>query len=294
MRSALSAHFCLIHFLTMTEPTTTTPSSSTTTMKEDTALFGSLNASIADKLSDSIDAALTVGVSSLPLSDPQRQEKLQAILRHSYWRNVDVMEVYTQRNIFSIQNLTPHQRETVVKLFTSNDDASVFTVPNKTMEADDSTDKENAANTTLKITPQDIPTPEQIKALEQETIELRQKLKQLKRQRCQVLRHTKELEVAQQLAQLASTKLEHTDIHLDVTSTVMGVQGLEQLQSKAKELVEKLDEEKRGREDDTQEIVLPNKKKANLTLEERYEQERENFSTSTQAMAKVQQMVVKK
>ena len=273
-------------------------------MKEDTALFGSLNATIADKLSDAIDAALTVGVSSLPLSDPQRQERLQALLRQTYWRNVDVMEVYSHRNIFSIQNFTSHQRETIVKLFSSDDDdASIFHPPKQQSEDDvtSTTNKENTTNTTnIDISPQDIPTPEQIKALLEETKELRQKLKRLKRQRCQALRRTKELEVAEQLAQLATTQLETENdniasVHSNVTATVMGVQGLEQLQSKAKELVDQLDTEKRGRDhdDDTQEIEFPNKKKE-MTLEERYQQEREAFATSTQAMAQVQQMISKK
>jgi hypothetical protein len=86
--------------------TTATP----TATAVDTALFGSLNASIADTLTERIDTALKAGVSTLPFmndndddtSTDTCSEKLLAVLRSIYWRNVDVFEVYAGRNIFSV------------------------------------------------------------------------------------------------------------------------------------------------------------------------------------------------
>jgi hypothetical protein len=75
----------------------------------------------------------------------------------------------------------------------------------------------------------------------------------------------------------------------------MGSEGLEQLQAQGKELVEKLEQEKRQRSDngDTDyddEMLAASKKKKEWTLEERYQEERKTFSNPT-SLANVQRMI---
>jgi hypothetical protein len=82
-------------------------------------------------------------------------------------------------------------------------------------------------------------------------------------------------------------------VHDSVTAAVVGSEGLMQLQAQGKELVEKLEQEKRsddGDNDNDVEMIAAAKKKKERTLEERYQEERKTFSNS-ESLAQVQRMI---
>jgi hypothetical protein len=107
------------------------------------------------------------------------------------------------------------------------------------------------------------------------------------------------------LADMASSSMQEStsetgidQVHDSVTAAVVGSEGLEQLQATGKELVEKLEQEKRQRsdgddendDDDDVEMLNASKKKKELTLEERYQEERKTFS-NPESLANVQRMI---
>jgi hypothetical protein len=307
----------------------------------DTALFGSLNASVADSLTDHIDTALKAGVLTLPLMNDDstvtgtRSEKLLAALRNVYWRNVDVFEVYAGRNIFSVGMYPPKRRRAIEQLYNSDDndndndaketsssatkqkkaplrDVSASKMNETADDTTNSTSKPNATSTTsnsntLYPTPDQIPTAQEMADMTNECEQLREQLWQVQRRRNETVHATNQLEVAEQLADMASSSMQESmdtdgngieQVHDSVTAAVVGSEGLEQLQATGKELVEKLEQEKRQRsdgddendDDDDVEMLNASKKKKELTLEERYQEERKTFS-NPESLANVQRMI---
>jgi hypothetical protein len=342
------------------EPATTTAKTATKTTSSsaknglanediDTALFGSLNASVADSLTDHIDTALKAGVLTLPLMNDDttngtvtgtRSEKLLAALRNVYWRNVDVFEVYAGRNIFSVGMYPPKRRRAIEQLYNSDGDndndakeASSSSIKDKKSPLQDvsaskmnetandtannnskpSATSTNAnantsnSNSNLYPTPDQIPTAQEMADMTNECEQLREQLWQVQRRRNETVHAMNQLEVAEQLADMASSSMQESmdaegngieQVHDSVTAAVVGSEGLEQLQATGKELVEKLEQEKRQRsdgddendDDDDVEMLNASKKKKELTLEERYQEERKTFS-NPESLANVQRMI---
>jgi hypothetical protein len=349
--------------------TTTTTTTDTTTANPrnnagvnddmNTALFGSLNASIADTLTDRIDTALKAGVSTLPLmndsdanstSTDTRSEKLLGALRRIYWRNVDVFEVYAGRNVFSVNMYPPKRRRVIEQLYNNHDnqdndnqetsslattkinkstplqDLSASKMNETANDTDNNTNSESSklindsttittnANSNFYPTPEQMPTAQQMQDLTDETTKLREQLWQVQQRRNETVAAMKDFEVAEQLADMASTSMQETmeanakngtgtgieQVHDSVTAAVVGSEGLEQLQAQGKELVEKLEQEKRQRsdgdnndDDNDVEMLVAAKKKKEWTLEERYEEQRKTFSNPT-SLANVQRMIQEK
>jgi hypothetical protein len=303
----------------------------------DTALFDSLNASIADILTDNIDTALKTGVSTLPLmndndnNDPTadsttgtRSEKLLSALRKIYWRNVDVFEVYSGRNIFSVGMYPPKRRRVIEQLYNTDNGETTSSSASKSNKKaplrDVSASKMNettnnsssssihkmihsATNTNSYPTREEIPTAQQMATMTEETEMLREQLWQVQRRRNEVVSEMNQLDVAEQLADMASSTMQETvadgieQVHDSVTAAVVGSEGLEQLQAVGKELVETLEQEKRQRSDDGDDndnddvdMLTAAKKKKEWTLEERYQEERKTFS-NPESLANVQRMI---
>jgi hypothetical protein len=338
---------------TVTTTNTTTATTASSSPKNglanediDTALFGSLNASMADTLTDRIDTALKAGVLTLPLmnddTNNSRSEKLLAALRNVYWRNVDVFEVYAGRNIFSVGMYPPKRRRAIEQLYNSDDnDSNSNSIDNQEASssaiklkksplrdvsaskmnetANDapnsssskpsaiSTNNSNSNNSnsnTLYPAPDQIPTAQQMTDMTAETESLREQLWQVQRRRNETEQAMNQLEVAEQLADMASSSMQEStsetgidQVHDSVTAAVVGSEGLEQLQATGKELVEKLEQEKRQRsdgdeenDDDDVEMLNASKKKKEWTLEERYQEERKTFS-NPENLAHVQRMI---
>jgi hypothetical protein len=233
----------------------------------DRILFGTKTITISDELTDSIDAALVEGVSSLPRL-PQPEVLLQT-LRQVYSRNVNVLETYMSRNIFSIHHrLPPSRRKKVVEAFLTNQLPEVAPLSNVT----------NSEGTKPEFpypTAAEIPSAEALFQKEQDLKELRAKLVQLKRRRQQLSLHAKKLVVANDAVPIlpeetVKTATTGNGVEGIVSSLIQGKEMLDELAVKGKELTGKMDAEKRqwGPDDENAPPAVPKKKK--LKLEEAF------------------------
>lgn len=262
-------------------------------------MFGPLNtaSTIADAVSDSIKAAIAENVKTLPLMSESvdRQTSLIHILQQTYWRNVDVFEVYTQRNIFSLQMYSASRRATIVDCFTGTKTIEDVLSDMPVQSSTASTTTAAATESSLvQLNVAQVPTAEQMQAVETETVALREKLESLCKSKANMRKELGELEVAQQLADMAGeTVTEQTavdTIHDKVTAAVMATEGLQQLQGQAKQVLNDLENTKRERSpDETVDLMvaaMPAKKK---NLYERYEDRKALASTAN--LVKVHEMI---
>ena len=232
--------------------------------QEDRVLFGTKTFAVSDELNDSIDAALVEGVSSLPRLP--WEEALLKMLRKVYLRNINVLEAYMGRNIFSIQSLAPSRRRKVVEAFVTN------TLP-ETPDLTDVNNKQNEESSAFQYpTADQIPSQETLSEAEQELKDLRVKLSEVKRLRKHLAVTIEKLSVARQAIPSVPT----VQVHDKVTSMVKAKETLEDLTFKGKELMSKLDDEKRNRPEEDDAPAVP--KKPKLGLEEAYEEERKAIS----------------
>jgi hypothetical protein len=320
----------------MANPTTTATTSplmnkdDTVVADTDTALFGSLNASIADTMTDRIDTALKAGVSTLPLMNSDngsRSESMLSCLQRIYHRNVDVFEVYAGRNIFSVGMYPPKRRRAIVDLYnmTIEEQAhqkeqgdSTKAAPLQDVSASKmnkmSDDTSNNKLLTDLVPPQSdqLPTAQQRQELKEEMTQLREKLLQVKRRRNETTKALNEFEVAEQLADMAGNSVQEEtagdttakmeQVHDSITTMVVGGEGLKQKNAQGEELLQELDrlkqskDEKRqrgendGEDEDDIELLVAPKKKKELTLEERYQEAHKTFS-NPESLARVHQMI---
>ena len=255
--------------------------------KEDTALFGSLNKKIADEFKRSLDAALEKGVASLPLIGTN-SEKLMKRIHKTYWRNVDLFELYCGRNVFSVAMYAPSRRAAIVGLYL--DDKADLTVK-KAPLGELSSDIDNKQGDDFP-TPDQIPSPADLQKLEQQTVELRERVAKLQRRRSTLEKQLSELDVAAKLVGMADTSVQSaSNVPETVQATVVATESLRDLQNKGKDLAEKMDEQKRQRDPNADEIVYPVAAKIpKKTLEERYEQD-SSVATSSSSLAAVKDMI---
>jgi hypothetical protein len=261
---------------------------------EDSILFGSMNAQIADALADRIEVNIHKGVQSLPLlKDPTKSKELVDTIHQKYMRNVDVIETYGSRNIFSIQQHPPSRRQRILQAFLSSSGSSSHD-KEKPTTADTTTTATTTANSQppslLSSYPSkdQIPLPHTLAELQLQVQQLQTDLSAARAHRNTLLTSTKSLEVAQRVSETATAvlpaKFQH-NVQGPVTAAVMGGQGVQELTREAQQLLGKLEERKRERsdddddeeEDDEFEFEKENpivKKKKRLSLVEEYRQER--------------------
>ena len=176
----------------------------------DSKLFGSLVTELTDELTSNLNAALSKGIQTLPmLDDPQRSQQLQTQLQKAFYRNIDLLELYAQRNIFTLQNFPPLQRAKIARLVLDPDwdpEAAVALME----EADAAEEKEQQQNESTAATQEtpmptktEIPSPAQLKTTEQELLGRRQHLQSLQEKRVAMEKRLRELEAATQLVDLA-------------------------------------------------------------------------------------------
>ena len=230
---------------------------------EDRVLFGTKTFEISDKLMDAIDAALVEGVSSLPRLP--KEDALLQMLRKVYVRNIDVLEAYMARNVFSIQSLPPSRRRKVIEAFVTNTLPKIPDIPDN---------KENVVSSSVEYPTSDqIPSQEELTQAEQELKDLRVKLAELKRHRTELGATMEQLAIARRTIPSVPADVR---LHDKITKLFKAKETLEDLTSKAKDVTAKLEEEKRNRHDEDDAPVIPKKRK--LGLEEEYEEERTNIS----------------
>jgi hypothetical protein len=246
--------------------TMTTKDDSTT---PDTVLFGSLPYTISDFFGESIDSCLVEFIADLP----SKGHNLLSTLRRVYFRNVDVLESYLVRNIFSIQSLPPTRRNKIVQAYLKGEVPSTETkeFPTTNIESYDY--------------PTEIPSSQDVQSLQQETKELRLKLREARRRRKDLLTKLEGLVQANQAVNGVVGALQVVPSEDEIASVVMDKDRLEELQASASILTEKLQEEKRERPELEDEVDL-NAKRTKLSLEQQYKENRENTRTQS-SMTKV-------
>lgn len=272
----------------------------------DTILFGSRNTVVSDEFCDCIDQALVEGVASLPLmdsaeedgTDETRSEKMLKKLRKAYLRNVDLAEIYAGRNIFSISNRTPFFRQRVVAGFLNKINEEVLTHETDIQASDIPAMPET--NYAFPSSKDEVPSTEMLAELEEQLKVLRSKLKETRSYKMERLRYCKDLEQAERFSEDAVKPLDNKSLQIvdkSIQKMVKGKDEMEILQIQGKQLIEKMDEDKRQRLNNENENELPviTRKKKKLTLEEDY-QERRNVLAPTQDndFARVRQLLQRK
>jgi hypothetical protein len=272
----------------------TTLEESTTEEDADTVFFGSLNGRIADAFADRIQASLSEGVKSLPLlSENTKGDALLEKLQKSYLKNVDIVEAYGERNLFTLQMYPPKRRQRITRAFLERDHESEKP---KTSTTTTTTQLENSSY--QYPTEEQIPSQEQSQSLQDEVQALRAQLQAARLRRNTLLIANKTKEVAQQATEQVSTSLplqELETIHTSVTAAVMGGQGLEQLQEQGKQALNKLEDSKRERstpeDDEEEEELLAPPSKKRVSLEEHYREQRRMVDTNLDSLAAVRNLL---
>lgn len=139
-------------------------------------------------------------------------------------------------------------------------------------------------------TKEDIPTPQEILDIQEETKELRTKLRAARRRKKQLFGQLEKLAEADETAKMASRALQDSTnvkdfekVRESVTAVIMGKQGLEALYKDGIELAEKLNQEKRERPEEDDDLVVEPKQKK-LTLDEEYELSKKLIDMTTEGM----------
>lgn len=228
-------------------------------------------------------------------AEETRDVKMLKMLQKAYLRNVDLLELYLERNIFSVAKRTKHFRQRIVEAFEKAQENDKNESSGETSESacTSSAPRNNGSETSKSSTapesdlgiptgPQDVPTPEMTAALEESIKSMRLKLEQVRKTRFERLKYCQNLEQAAAFSEeskdaLAGVSLEQ--LPGAVKQMAEAREDFEELQRKGKDLVEKMDDEKKSRSLDEKEndkIILsqPQEKKTKLSLEEHYQENR--------------------
>uniref|UniRef100_A0A6S8YD18 Uncharacterized protein n=1 Tax=Ditylum brightwellii TaxID=49249 RepID=A0A6S8YD18_9STRA len=323
---------------------------------EDTVLFESMASHLVDTLGSSVQTSLSEQVSKLPLlpgrkSEPGGatdrttaagenvdeymggEERLMSMLRKSYGKNIDIIESYTNRNIFSIRMFGKVKRRTVVERYMNQeegkfgDDGSSKTSPIEVSARATHYEKEmilgsyhNNSNAELEsikhqygspIAKSEIPTTEQVNALDDEIRNLRERFRSLQRDKLILLAKHKRLSKISGSTKRAHIlydeaisgessknngageegKLEDSvtvNILNSASGAIMGTEALSNLTARSTELMDIMDDlkAKRSKEEEKENMVevldLKDKRKKDeeivqLSLEEDYEERMKNW-----------------
>lgn len=312
---------------------------------EDLVLFGSANTNITNEFCTHIEVALVEGVASLPLmaeggkedgnsddsatnaeespKEQRRDKKMLQKLRKSYIRNVDIVEIYAGRNIFSVSARTPHFRQRVVEALKasqqdysaeSSHPSNINNTNNtehdaKPVDRSPSSEKTEAELVLREVSgKEDVPTPEMVTAMEEDMKSLRIKLEEARKLRVERSRYCEEMELAasfskdsrEVIAEVAVEKLPQA-----IEAMVHAQETFATLKEKGADLIQTMDTEKKGRamednENDPDKLVVTNPtepihKKKKLTLEEHYRDHRSALTeTQTRDILAVKEMLQRK
>jgi len=229
--------------------------------EEDKALFGNLSGTLADTLSNLLKVALADGVTTLPLlggeEQSQQSEALFSQLRARYDRNVDLLELYCARNVFSIGMYPPKRRQAILHAYLEGkegdggDRDGDVPISDAENAEDDGDTEENDALMAIQNSKTAIPTAAQVETIEEELRMLRAKLDEMHLRKKSASREVQQLRVAHQLAQEARGKAAVAGGDASATTTkavaaaVDGLETLEQLQAHGQDLLQDMEEAKR-------------------------------------------------
>jgi len=312
---------------------------------EDQVLFGDTNAKIANEFCDRVEAALVEGVASLPLmserstGEPEdsitnttkstksdtaeqpylsRDQKMLQKLRKAYIRNVDIVEIYAGRNIFSVSNRTPHFRKRVVEAFEKSQNvksATETTTARKSGTRSEtvveiSNNADQASSRMNVKTQQDIPSNAMITAMEEDMKSLRIKLEQARKLQQERFNYCHKLDQAAAFAKTTQTSLKEVAVEKlpkAVESLVQAQQSFTELQDKGSNLLHTMDAEKcanKNIQNDEDKVDLApavqqenttKKRKTTMTIEEQYREHRSALAeTQTRDILAVRDMLKQK
>lgn len=301
-------HHCIIYRITTTTkhhcternmnseslPSTAQPqqeqqqSSSSTLSDLDKSMFGDVNTNLANALEASCKLAIRNGVDSLPLL--KEREGLVKKITHPYMKNVDVIEAYGKRRLFTVRYTGgPKRCQQIANRFL---DVEAPLDISESRSSSARTDSHNASSSSSAPYPskEEIPSSLQLETVQAELQVLAKQLADAKAKRNALLQQGVDLQAAHSAATLAVESLQSKAVAVasipdSVSAAVMGGQGLQDLTREAKRMQTELTEKKRSAEDDNTDATifpqLPCTKKRVLTSHELYQQERQAVKVSS-------------
>ncbi|KAL7472321.1 hypothetical protein ACHAXS_012649 [Conticribra weissflogii] len=258
--------------------------STSTSISEDYIIFGTAPSQLFDSISITLDNLLTKEVGSLPLlpktpsdanssgnndkkvqtSHLSGEEKILHKLRTTYKKNLDLVEAYCARNIFTIHYFSKTKRRKIVERFLAANDQSA-----DKSDDDDGNAIQSLSNTNFSSPPPDalLPTPQQIIDMDREILLARQQLHFQKQRRDKLVRQLEKVSQSCSSLQDVETALEKglkadesssgfddmteklKEIENSVKTAMEGHEELKTLNVKAVEVIHLLDKIKKEREE---------------------------------------------
>ncbi|CAB9518119.1 expressed unknown protein [Seminavis robusta] len=295
--------------------------------EEDVILFGDSNDRLSDALKEKVEAALQSGVASLPLisngdndDEDGRHPTMLRWLRSSYDKYLHLTKLYGDQHIFTVAHRTSHFRNRIVREFQqeegSNDGHGGTTISTTQETSDD--DKETATTMTTSttttnvkmVTAQDIPSPTELTALDDQIQTLRGKLQQARQKRIQQQLDINKMQQKAQWAQETNQSIQqHTtskivqELPPKVHAMVAGRDQLLHAQAKGHELMATMKQEKQQQQSTTRkkgttESAQNNKSKKKkpklLTLADQFQQDQRHLQgTTVEELQEIRQMMQK-
>jgi len=277
-----------------------TAAASTVSLEElDQTMFGDVNMKLADALTEFCAKAIQSGVESLPLL--QEREDLLKKIGKPYLRNLDMIEAYGSRRIFTVKYAGgPKRRQEIVHRFLigrdddDNDNNNKKVIPSTTASSQDNI-------LTRYPSLDEIPSKEMIQSVEAEVQTLITQLKEAKirrdllRMKYAKLQTTHEMTLsATETIQSSSMDIER--LHEPISTAITGGQSLQDMIREGTNLRTILEERKKDVMNEDKHHsktassssipdLLPSTKRRLLTSEELYEQERQMVKVSRTGLA---------
>ena len=243
-------------------------------------IFGAAPSELFDDIAITLDNLLTEEVSALPLlprippkeSVPDGdcggeaslqlsgEEILLGKLRRVYRKNLDVVESYCLRNIFTIESFSKTKRRKILEHFLQGDERG----GESNNEGDAASEDVGPASSNqffTKFDPpsknEELPTAQQITAMDQEILLIRQRLHSEKQRHVKFSRQIERLKGAMDSLRVVQDALKGEDgdnfdqLHEKIRRAMQGQQELKVWNGRAEEVVQLLDKikEERGRVD---------------------------------------------
>ena len=226
---------------------------------EDTIIFGSAPSHLFDEIALRIDNLVTEEISALPLlprkkknesnTEQSGEEILVSSLRKAYKKNLDVVEAYCARNVFTIESFNKTKRRKVLNHFLNGGE-----------EGDEGVEPEETVDAAVpksKFDPptknEELPTAQQIMAMDKEILLARQRLHSEKLRRSKLSRQIERLKGVMGSLSVVQDALKGDDgkgfdrLQENIRKAVDGHQEIKVWNGKAEDVIQLLDKIKAKR-----------------------------------------------
>ena len=229
-------------------------------MTTTSSLFGSLSSDLADYCQARLQHHWESALQDLPLMTEDKKQAIGKALQEAYGPNLDVWELYGERNVFTLDMYAPHQQEQIRERYEEAvKDPSV-------LDRAFAATAQDVPMTTTKERPPSGPPPSssQVDALQHQLNDLRDQLQELQKRQARCQLQAQQAAQAQALVQQAQSTL----LSSSPSPTIPSTHVLLDWQRQVQEVVEQL------------EAGHPVRKAAApvLTLEQRYLKENRNLN----------------